>query len=101
MPDDKKTKPSKPKKKKEALYKEPTEAKYGTFGRKGTAFEGDWLKLAKAFGGVQALADAVGVSYSTLHRWAVKGDPVPAPSRRVLAMLAAEKGLPPLPPAGT
>lgn len=85
-------------KKKEALYKDPTVGTYGTFGRRGTAFKGEWLKLAEAYGGVQALADAVGVSYSTLHRWAVRGDPVPAPSRRVLAMLAAEKGLPPLPP---
>ncbi len=69
-------------------------------GRRATLFTGDWFKLAEAYGGVQALAEAVGVSYSTLHRWAVRGDPVPAPSRRVLAMLAKEKGLPPLPPAG-
>lgn len=70
----------------------------GTFGNRGTAFTGEWLKLAEAYGGVSALAEAVGVSYSTLHRWAVKGDPVPAPSRRVLALLAEAKGLPPLPP---
>jgi hypothetical protein len=69
-------------------------------GHRGTLFTGDWFRLAEAYGGVQALADAVGVSYSTLHRWAVRGDPVPAPCRLALASLAAAKGLPPIPPAG-
>lgn len=78
------------------LFKNPDAGgKYGEFGRRGTAFEGDWLKLAQAFGGVNALADAVGVSYVTLYRWAVKGDPVPNTQWRFLAMLAVQKGLPP------
>ncbi len=72
--------------------KPPAEA-YPQFGRAGTKFEGDWLVLAKAYGGVEALAKMVGVSYSTLNRWAVRGDPVPKPSRRLLMMLAAEKNL--------
>lgn len=58
---------------------------------------GEWLALAKAYGGVAALAEVVGVSYSTLHRWALKGARIPAPARRVLAHLAEQKGLPPLP----
>lgn len=86
--------PKRGSKKVSAYYTDPSVGEYGTFGRKGTVFEGAWRDLAEAYGGVAALAEAAGVSYVTLYRWAVKGDPVPGPSRMVLAMLAAQKRLP-------
>lgn len=69
----------------------------GVFGNRGTAFTAEWLALASAYGGVTQLAAALGSSYSTLHRWAVNGDPVPETKYRFIIMLAATKGLAPPP----
>lgn len=81
----------------------PREAgvEFARIGRRTNVFTGDWAKLAELYGGVTSLAKAIGVSYATLHRWAVKGQPVPQTARRVLAQLAADKGLPALPPSGS
>ncbi len=65
----------------------------GFGGSRGTSFEGDWLKLAQAVGGVNELAKLLGVSYPTLYRWAVKGGAVPGPARIVLGMIAASKNM--------
>ncbi len=66
----------------------------GFGGSRGTTFAGNWLRLAEAVGGVNALAAALGTSYPTLYRWAVKGDVVPPMARQMLGIIAAQKNLP-------
>lgn len=66
----------------------------GFGGSRGTALEGDWLNVAMAVGGVQALADALGVSYPTLYRWAVKGEAVNNSAKIILGMICAQRNLP-------
>ncbi len=66
----------------------------GFGGSRGTAFKGDWLRLAEAVGGVQALATVLGTSYPTLYRWAVKGEEVPQMAKQMLGIIAAQKNLP-------
>ncbi len=66
----------------------------GFGGSRGTVFTGDWLRLAEAVGGVNALATALGTTYPTLYRWAVKGDPVPPMARQMLGIIAGQKNLP-------
>lgn len=82
------------KKKRAAKKSNPTfRGEGGAFGNRGTAFTAEWLALAGAYGGVTSLANAIGVSYSTLHRWAVNGDAVPEAKWRWVSMMAATKGL--------
>lgn len=80
--------------KSEQPRKMPAFESYTTFGRAGTVFKGDWLLLAEACGGVEALADRVGVHYTTLYRWAVQGGVVPTPARVVITGLAHACNLP-------
>lgn len=57
------------------------------------AFEGEWLALANAAGGVQALSVLLGVSYPTLYRWAVKGDPMSKADRFLVQSIAVKFGV--------
>lgn len=66
----------------------------GFGGPRGTSFKGNWLKLAEAVGGVNALAQLLGISYPTLYRWAVKRGKIPGIARQVLGMVAGQRGLP-------
>lgn len=49
-----------------------------------------WTTLATAYGGVQALAKALGVSVMTVRRWAT-GQPVTGPATLAIAALAKRK----------
>lgn len=82
-----------PRGKKKATQPEHETISHAGIGARRTLFEGAWFDLAKAYGGVEQLATMIGVSYSTLHRWAVRGDPVPKTSRMVIGMLCAQRNL--------
>jgi hypothetical protein len=64
------------------------------FGRRGTIFEGAWRDLAEAYGGVTALANELGCSYQTLLRWATRDAYINPTAQKMIAILAAQKGLP-------
>ena len=67
----------------------------GRVRRPGAWLEGGWLRLAEAFGGVVALAEAAGVSYATVQRWATHApSEIPPAGQRMISFLAAAKGLP-------
>lgn len=70
---------------------------YKVFGRAGTAFTGDWLRLVEAYGGIKKFIETSGLYYDTVYRWAVKGGPVPAAGRIAITHLAHAKGVP-IPP---
>jgi hypothetical protein len=67
--------------------------KHGVHGNRGTVWSPEWERLASAYGGNGTFADQVGVSYNTVYRWAVKGDPVPRPMIILIRLLAEAKGL--------
>jgi hypothetical protein len=62
-------------------------------GNRGTIWPDAWRLLSEAYGGNGALAREVGVSYQTVYRWAAKGDRVPLAMVKLLALLAAAKGV--------
>lgn len=68
--------------------------RHGIHGNRGTIFTGAWLALSDAYGGNVLLAAAIGVTYNTLYRWAVRGHVVPTSQQRLVGLLAAAKGVP-------
>lgn len=71
-----------------------TNYRHGIHGNRGTTFSGAWLALSNAYGGNVKLAEAIGVEYNSLYRWVVKGHTVRPSIRKLVDILAAEKGLP-------
>lgn len=69
-------------------------ATYGIHGNRGTIWPAEWAALSTAYGGNVKLAEAIGVAYNTVYRWAVKGELVPVAMARLVGMLAAAKGVP-------
>lgn len=62
---------------------------HGIHGNRGSI----WPALSTAYGGNVKLAEAIGVAYNTVYRWAVKGELVPLAMARLVGMLAAAKGI--------
>lgn len=66
-------------------------------GRKLT-WDGAWLALANAYGGVEALAVAIQVSRRALERWALDGAKPNRPTQQLVNQLAKRRRLePPFP----
>jgi hypothetical protein len=71
----------------------PWKPAYGIHGNRGSIWPPEWAALSAAYGGNVKLAEAIGVAYNTVYRWAVKGDLVPVSMARLVGMLAAAKGV--------
>ena len=65
-----------------------------TGGLKRTVFEGAWLQLAEACGGVEQLCEQAGIPYATIYRWAVQGGAVPFSGRLIIMNLAKHYEVP-------
>lgn len=75
------------------VNKKPDPEVYETFGRAGTTLPEDWKRMAEAAGGVKNLADRLGVSQSTLWRWA-NGAVVTDNLQTIVALAARFLGVP-------
>jgi hypothetical protein len=72
---------------------ETTVLEYPGVGRRRNLMPPNWQPLVKAFGGVNALAKAIGVHYSTVNRWALHDSNVPEATRTLIRILSDQHGV--------
>lgn len=56
-------------------------------------FTGKWAALSDHYRGPYELAKKVGVSYTSLRKWALLGHPPSGPARKMISILAQEAGV--------